>query len=93
MGSLEISPETFTREEHLLNGECSGHRRGEGPETDPPLLELCRGMGPGRTQSKGMMVASCPGSNPNSTVPSCVMVVNCSTSLCLSFLIYTMRMQ
>lgn len=94
MGSLEISAKAFTREkEYLLSNECSGHRRGEGPETDPLLLGLCRAMGPGRTQSKGMLVASCPGSNANSTVSSCVMVANCSTFLYLSFLIYKMGMQ
>lgn len=40
---------------------------------------------PGRTQSKGMLEAGSLGLNPNSTVPSCVMVANCSAFLLLSF--------
>ena len=43
MGPLDISPETFTREEeeeYLLDGECGGHRCGG----------HARGVGPGQTQ-------------------------------------------
>lgn len=80
MGPLEVSPEAFAteKEERLLGGEC-----GEG---------LRKGVGPGRTQSKGMLEAGCLCLNPNSIVPSCVLVANCSTFLFL-FLVYKVGMQ
>lgn len=77
MGPLEVSPEAFNWEEEecLLDGdgECGrGHRCGAGPETDPPPPGLCRAVGPGRTQPKGMLEAGSLGLSPISTVLSCV---------------------
>lgn len=89
---MKQSPEAFEREEEeeecLLDGECGGHRRGEGPEIDPLFLGLCRGAGPGRTRSRGILESGYLGSNPSFTVPNRVMMENC-----LSSLIRTVRMQ